>query len=470
MPRHVSSVFVPVPPDEVWAWHARPGAAARQVPGWSGVRLVRPPVGLRDGTQAELSVPAWPLRRRWTVETTDCRPGQGFVDRQLRGPFGAWEHRRRFLPEEDGCRVEDAVEWRAPLGALGAALTHARIGGRLERALAWRGQRLVADLGRHRDFRDAAPLRIAIAGASGMVGGELQAFLASGGHTVLPLVRPGSRSAGIPWDPACGGLDAEALARCDAVVHLGGHPIAGRWTSAERRRILDSRVESTRLLAESLARAPQRPRTLIVASGVGIYGDRGDELVDELSAGGDGFLADVCRAWEAACEPARAAGVRVVNLRIGLVVSARGGALPRMLAPHRLGLGGAMGSGRQWISWIALDDLVYLIHHVLRTDTVAGAVNAVAPVPVRASEFADAIAHALRTRARMRVPAWAVRAALGDMGRELLLGGCRVVSRALEQEVFAFSRPSLREALRWELGLIDRPRPAENGTSSSPFG
>jgi uncharacterized protein len=330
----------------------------------------------------------------------------------------------------------------------------------LARTFSWRQQRLLADLSRHRAFRRAPPQLIAIAGTNGLVGSQLAPFLTSGGHTVLPLVRRGSkRVAGLPWDPDAGVIDSAALADCDAIIHLGGAGIADRrWSPRRKRLIMDSRVRSTRLLAEALAATPRRkPMTLIVASAIGWYGDRGEEIVDEFSAPGSGFLADVCRAWEDACEPARRAGIRVVNLRIGMVLSHRGGALARMLPAFRLGLGGPLGSGEQWLSWIWIDDLVYAIHHALMTPNLTGAVNAVAPFPIRQRDFAKSLAKTLNRPCALRTPAWAIRATLGDMGRELLLSSCRVASRRLEEEIFAFGSPDLATALERELAPPPAP-------------
>jgi uncharacterized protein (TIGR01777 family) len=466
MPGFVSSVYLPAPPKEAYAWHARPGALHRLIAPWDGTRLLQSPPSIEDGARTVLSVRAGPLRRRWVAEFHDCQVDQLFADRQRRGPFASWDHVHRFRAEHDGCRLEDAIEYQLPWGL--RRLGEERVRKRLERLFAWRHQRTLRDLARHHAFRDRASLRVAIGGASGLVGAELSAFLASGGHTVLPLVRPGARGVGIAWDPVRGEIDDEALSQCDAVVHLGGHGIARRWSARQRRLIRDSRVESTRLLAEAIARVEPRPSVLVVASAIGWYGDRGDELIDEDSAPGDGFLAEVCRDWEEACQPAHEAGVRVINLRIGMVLSAHGGALPRLAAPFRVGLGGPVGSGAQWVSWIALDDLVYLIHHALCSPTLEGPVNAVAPTPVRNRDLGDHLGRVLRARSTVRTPAWAIRGVLGEMGRELILSGCRVVSRQLEQEVFAFSCPDVEQALRWEFGMPVPPRPA--APTSAPLG
>ncbi|MBI2491181.1 MAG: TIGR01777 family protein [Candidatus Rokubacteria bacterium] len=297
---------------------------------------------------------------------------------------------------------------------------------------------------------------VAVTGSSGLVGSALLPELAARGHQALRVVRPQSSAGGadtIRWDPAAGALDAAVLGGVEAVVHLAGASVAaGRWTLERKRRILESRTLPTRLLAETCARLPRPPRVLVSASATGYYGDRGDETLTEASAPGSGFLAEVCRAWEAATEPAAARGVRVVSLRIGIALSSRGGALAKMLPPFRLGLGGPIGSGRQWTSWIALDDLIGAILHSLTTESLRGPVNAVAPHPVTNREFSRALGRVLRRPALLPLPAFAARLLLGEMADELLLASARVLPARLVASGYAFEYPELPAALRAALG------------------
>jgi uncharacterized protein (TIGR01777 family) len=302
-------------------------------------------------------------------------------------------------------------------------------------------------------------VRIAVTGATGLIGGAVVRALLAAGHRVDRVSRqpPAPGSTDVQWDPGRGRLDRQALTGVDAAVHLAGESIAARrWTPAVRARIRDSRVEATRLLAATLADLDPPPRVLVTASAVGYYGDRGDEPVTEDSAAGSGFLADVARAWEAAAEPARAAGIRVATLRIGMVLAREGGALPRMLLPFRLGLGGPVGSGRQYWSWVTLGDLVRIIAHAIEDEALAGPVNAVAPGPVTNREFARTLGRVLGRPAVLPLPAVAVRLLLGDMGEALLLSGARVLPRRLERAGFRFQHPELEPALR---ALLGRPRP-----------
>jgi len=293
--------------------------------------------------------------------------------------------------------------------------------------------------------------RVAISGASGLIGQAASTALTEAGWTGLRLVRGAGevRSDEISWSPAEGELEPQALEGLDAVIHLSGESIAGgRWTSARKQRILSSRVETTGLVARVLAGLEAPPSVLVCASAVGFYGDRSDTWVDESSPPGEGFLAEVCRAWESAAEPARAAGIRTVHLRTGMVLAEQGGALAQMLPVFRLGLGGKLGSGQQYMSWIALPDVVRALGFVLEREELQGPVNAVAPHPVTNAEFTQVLGCVLGRPTLLSVPGFALRALLGTMADELLLHGQRVRPRKLAEAGFQFTYPELEEALR----------------------
>ncbi|NIP86553.1 MAG: TIGR01777 family protein [Planctomycetales bacterium] len=292
-------------------------------------------------------------------------------------------------------------------------------------------------------------MNILVTGASGLVGSHLQPALAAEGHTVTALVRRAAAAGQIRWDPAAGQLDADQLQGFDGVVHLAGESIAeGRWTAAKKERIRSSRVDPTTLLCQTLARLPQPPKVLISASAIGFYGDRGDQPLDEESPAGAGYLPEVCQAWEGATQAAAEAGIRVVRLRIGVVLSREGGALQKMLLPFRMGAGGRIGSGRQYWSWIAIDDLVGVIGHALQTTSLEGAVNAVAPQPVTNLEFTKTLGRVLGRPTIFPMPAFAARLALGEMANDLLLASARVVPAKLNGSGYTFRYPDLEGALR----------------------
>lgn len=304
-------------------------------------------------------------------------------------------------------------------------------------------------------------MKVLVSGSSGLIGSALVLFLRSGGHDVRRLVRKRGRLAAdeTAWDPAAGKIDKPALEGFDAVVHLAGENVAGgRWTAKRKAEIQSSRVQSTQLLTEALAGLKRPPRVLCAASAIGFYGHRGSQLLEEDAASGSGFLAELCREWEASTEPARRADIRVANLRIGVVLSAKGGALAAVLPIFRFGLGGVIGDGKQYVSWIAIDDVIGAIHHVLRKDGLHGPVNVVAPTPVTNHEYTKTLGSVLSRPTFLPVPAVAARLLFGEMADELLLSSTRVNPQQLLGSGYEFELPVLDDALRHLLETEDDGR------------
>ena len=298
-------------------------------------------------------------------------------------------------------------------------------------------------------------MKVLVSGSTGLIGSALVRDLAGDGHSVTRLVRPSSGTGGdaVHWDPGEETVDFGGLEGHDAIVHLAGENIAGApWSPERKKRIRDSRVHGTGLLSKSLLGLERPPNTLVCASATGIYGDRGEEVLREESKPGEGFLAGVCREWEEATGEAARKGIRVVNLRIGMVLSAEGGALAKMLPIFRAGAGGRVGSGRQYMSWIALPDLVGVIRHALATDSLEGPVNAVTPHPVTNREFTNTLGHVLGRPTIAALPAFAARLLFGEMANELLLASTRVEPAKLLASVYRFRLPNLEGALRSLLG------------------
>jgi uncharacterized protein len=304
-------------------------------------------------------------------------------------------------------------------------------------------------------------LTVAITGASGLIGNALVASLRADGHRVRRVTRSATTDGGqhISWNPETRTLDPRALDGVDAVVHLAGENVGERWTPERKRRIRESRINGTQLISAVAAQAEPRPRVLVSASAVGIYGNRGDEILDESSdpGGADDFLAQVGREWEAATEPAERHGIRVARLRFGVVLSEDGGALQRMLTPFRLGVGGKLGSGRQWMSWVSLHDVVAAIRFAITDSSISGAVNVVAPHPVTNAEFTRTLGRVLGRPTVFAVPATALRIAFGEMADATLLASQRAAPRRLLEAGFRFLHPDLEQALRSEL---ERPASA----------
>ena len=290
-------------------------------------------------------------------------------------------------------------------------------------------------------------MKIAVSGASGFIGSALVPALEARGHDVVRLVRrEASGPSEVPWDPAAGALDPDALRGVQAIVNLSGATIERRWTPSRKREIVDSRVDTSSLLARTATALDPRPAVFLCAGGAGAYGDRGAEVLTEESPSGAGFLADVCRAWEAAAEPARAVGIRVVNFRHGIVLARGGGALGRLLTPFRLGVGGRIGSGRQWWTWVGMRDLVAAYAFALEGD-LSGAVNLCAPNPVTNEQLTHALGRALHRPTVVPLPAFAARLAFGEMADELLLGGQRALPARLLDAGFEFTAPTIDDGL-----------------------
>ncbi len=440
MPRLVYRTELEATPEEVYDWHMRPGALERLMPPFEPGRVLFKEGPLEEGALRVLEL--GPLRSRWRAVHDSFVPGRQFRDVQQSGPMARWEHTHRFLPSPDGRTVlEDDIEYALPwpleplVGWYFRRLTNL--------VFAYRHRRTRQDL-----LRPRRPAKtVAVTGASGLIGTQLAAFLSTAGHTVVPVVRRGER----PGEVSVERL--EGLDGVDAVVHLAGKNVAeSLWSPDAKRAILESRTLLTHRLCRALAELPKPPAVLVCASATGFYGDRGDLWLDELSQPGSGFLSEVCQAWEAATRPARKAGIRVVHLRIGGVFSGRGGLLPRMAWPFRLGLGAVVGSGSQWLSWISHEDVVAAIDHCLWTESLEGAVNAVAPEPTTMREFAHTLGRVLRRPVWFRVPLTLVEMALGDMA-EIIRVSQRVRPVRLLESGFRFEDPDLELALRHQLGV-----------------
>jgi uncharacterized protein len=437
------------PLEEVFAWHTRPGAMTRLVPPWQPMSVVAETESLADGR----AVLALPGGLRWVAQhlPEEFDPPHRFVDAlSSAGPkswparaVGRWRHTHEFSEAPGGgTTIRDVVDAPVPAAALRSTF-------------AYRARQLADDLAAHRDAAEAGakPMVVAITGASGLVGSALAAFLSSGGHQVVRLVRRPARARDErQWQPD--GPAPDLLSGVDAVVHLAGASIAGRFTSGHKTAVRDSRIEPTRRLAQAAADGEDGPTLFVSASAIGFYGyDRGDAVLCEESVRGDGFLADVVADWETATAPAADAGLRVVTVRTGIVQAASGGTLRLMRPLFAAGLGGRLGSGRQWLSWIGLDDLVGVYHRALYDERLAGPVNAVGPSPVRNADYTKALARVVHRPAVLPVPSLAPRLLLGAQGaRELAQADQRVVPTKLTELGHRFRHDTVDDALAHQLG------------------
>lgn len=452
------SLDLPVDQATAFAYHDSPGALQRLLPPWEQIEIVSSDNKITAGSHVQLKGSVLGLPVKYLARHTVYDPPRHFQDVQEQGPFASWVHDHRFeTVSESQSRLIDHIEYQLPLGALGRRFGGGLADGKLETMFRYRHATTLHDL-KLAANNPMTPQRIALSGSTGLLGQQLQPLLQMLGHRVQPIVRQQAEGPNeiAVWDDGFS-ADAEAnlakLRGLDAVIHLAGKPIAaGRWTEKTKRQIRDSRVDKTLQLCQRLADlGDDKPQTLLCASATGFYGDRGDETLDEQSNPGQGFLTDVAQQWEQACRPAVEAGIRVVHLRFGMILSPRGGALQKTLLPAKLG-GGRLGSGRQWWSWIAIDDVLGGIYHALANPELRGPVNFVAPQALTNAQFTAVLGRVLRRPTTVPAPAIALRLALGEMADALLLASARVEPRQLQQTGYAFRFPELEPALRHLLG------------------
>ncbi|NEE01464.1 TIGR01777 family protein [Phytoactinopolyspora halotolerans] len=445
---------MPASVEGVFAWHARPGAISRLTPPWQPVRVAEEALSLRDG-RARLRLPGG-LTWAAAHQPDGYDPPRQFVDQLASSPFSrvlSWRHTHEFTPDDGGTRVTDVVETSVPEAVLRSMFRY-------------RHAQLAEDLAaqeRSRRWQTDA-LTVAITGSSGLVGTAVAALLSTAGHRVIRLVRRSPRGQDErQWNPES--PDTDLLAGVDAVIHLAGASIGGRFTESHKREIRDSRIGPTHRLAQAAAAAPSGPHVFVSASAIGFYGShRGDELLTEDHERGDGFLADVVADWEAATAPAAGSGIRCVQVRTGIVQTPRGGTLQLLYPMFFAGLGGRLGDGTQWLSWIGIDDLADIYLRSVCDADLHGPLNAVAPTPVRNAEYTRTLARVLRRPALVPVPGLGPRLLLGQEGaEELALASQRVAPGVLAGASHVFRHPDLEHALRHVLGRLratDAPQTA----------
>ena len=451
---------IQAPAKEVFEWHSRPGALNRLSAPFYPEKIIQRNPSLAEGARTVLKVPFGPFYFNWVSEHRGFDSRQlTFRDAQTQGPFVRFDHVHHFKSEGRlGCSMQDKIEYILPFGLLGKVMGGRYVRRKLERVFDYRHRVTHQDIQTHQRYSKEASLNILVSGSSGSIGGTLVPFLTSGGHRVTRLVRSESSlvSDQVRWNPEKEQVDAKNLEGLDAVVHLGGENImAKRWTPERKKQILESRAHGTKFLCETLARLNKPPKVLVSASAIGYYGNRRDEILDEESSKGDGFLAEVCEAWEEATKPAVQKGIRVVHVRIGIVLTPASGALAQMLTPFHLGIGGPLGNGQQWMSWITIDDLLGTILHAIKTEKLKGPVNAVAPNPVTNLKFTRTLAGILSRPAVVPAPGFALRFLFGELANEALLSSTRVKPKKLLDSGYQFHYTGLVEALRYLLGRTE---------------
>jgi uncharacterized protein len=442
---------LPVSAEEAYHWHIKPGALKRSVPPWKRVKLLSSAsTPEKEGSLLHFKLRWGPFKANWILKQQHCIPNQEFSVVQLKGPFRTYSHVHRITPIDAlSCNLVDEVTYSLPF-----FLSNSFVQKEMLRYMTWRHALLQADLKTY-DRYPRKPLRILLSGASGFIGSGLKNFLELGGHQVISLVRHKKNlpKDAIYWDPISGDVESKDFEGFDAVIHLAGASIAeGRWTKKRRQELFSSRCRDTWLLSQVLCRLYQTPKTVICASAIGIYGDRGDEVLTEESSPGEGFLADLCVHWEKATETIENRGARVVHPRFGVVIGANGGMLSKLLPIYRLGLGGKIGSGNQIISWIGIDDLFGGIYHCLMKESIRGAVNLTAPNPLPQREFAKLLAKNVGRPAIIPMPAAFLKMGLGrDKAQEIILSSQNVKPEKLLKTGYVFRDSDLKTVLLTQL-------------------
>jgi uncharacterized protein len=439
----------PFPAEEVFRWHLRPDSVQRLIPPWMDATTIFSTGGpAEEKSRVGMNIKWGPCHQKWILEHVGFKPGREFSERQVQGPFPYWFHTHRVKSlDASSSWLEDEIFYSVPF-----YLSHLKVEDHLRKIFSYRHETLKKDLLTYGSY-SCAPLRILISGSSGLVGSALTCFLRLGGHQIVHLVRKkkAAQPDEIIWDPSSGAVQNSDFEQFDAFIHLAGESIAdGLWTKGKKERIFQSRCRDTWLLAQIIHRLQHPPKTVICASAVGIYGDRSEKVTEE-SPPGKGFLADVCVKWEAATKSLEERGIRVIHTRFGYILSSRGGLLRKLLPLFRLGLGGKIGGGQQMIPWVALEDVVDALYHVLLEPEIKGPVNIVSPYPVKQEEFANLLAELLHAHLYFSIPKWCLK---GEKMRELLLASIEAVPQKLKDSGFLFRYPDLRDVLSYNIPII----------------
>ena len=455
------TVSCPASADEVFQWHVRPGALRRLLPPWDSATVKAgsgPEERLTRGAQTTIRLGVGPFGVDWKAEIAELdEEAKFFIDHSLSGPFKTWVHRHQVTADgAEASALTDHISYELPMGLLGRTFGGGFTKSKLERMFAWRHRVMLHDLDLHAEARAAGFVQktIAISGASGLVGRSLAAFLRTGGHRVLELVRRDAKAPHeVTWDPKAGTVDHAGLEGVDAIVHLAGESIFGpRWTAEKKRRVTESRVLGTRAIVDAIGKLSKPPEVLVSASAIGWYGDGGESVLTEDAPGGEGFLAETCAAWEDEVDKLRP-GVRSTKMRLGVVLDPGGGALKTMLPAFKAGVGGRLASGKQWFPWVILDDVIGAHHRALFDTSLSGPINVAAPGELRNHEFARVLGKVLSRPAILPVPGFALKAAVGkEQAQELFFFSVRVAPKKLEEAGFEFRYPSLKEALMHAMG------------------
>ena len=450
---------IPATNKVVFDYHAREGALERLVPPWSILRVTTHEGSVRDGATSTFKVNLGFIRFKWIAVHFGYSQDRQFQDKMVRGPFQTWIHTHSFIPSGIGyCMMEDKIVYSPPLGKLGSMLLNNTIQRNLNQLFLYRHRILRNDINLWKIAEGIKGKKILMTGSHGLIGSSLIPLLtAAGEHKITRLTRLSSRhnttkTHSIVWDLSNGKVDIKDLEGFDVVIHLAGENIFGRWTKSKKERIMDSRIKSTRLLCDTLTKLANPPSTLICASATGFYGNRENESLSEESKPGIGFLSDVCQKWEESTESARNAGIRVVNMRFGVVLTPKGGMLQKLLVPSRFRVGLRLGDENQYISWVSIEDVIGSIFYSIINSSIRGPVNVVAPNPVTNLEFSKTLAQIVNSKIILPVPHKIAKAMLGELADTMMASSALVIPKKLSSAGYQFINADLEDTLRLLLG------------------
>ncbi len=454
---YIKRTKIKAPVETVFSWHERDGAISRLTPPWAPLRMTaRTGEGVQKGVKVAFRLNIFKIPMIWEAQHIDYQKNKLFKDIQIKGPFSKWEHTHTFIPDGTGASImEDRVEFKLPFGFLSQPFY--RFAKKdFERMFSYRHRVLKYDLEHHVDATKKK--RILISGASGTIGSILVPFLRTCGHDVIRLVRKEGKLLNdeLFWDPYNGVLDLDKAGPIDAVINLNGVDISrGRWTKKQKKRIIDSRIMTTQVLVKKMSELEHKPSVFISSSAIGFYGEGEDRILSETTDRGKCFISRVCRQWEEASMDAETHGIRTIQLRIGVVLTPAGGALKRMELPFKLGCGVKLSHGRQYMSWISMDDVLSGVLYLLNNSDIKGPVNLVAPNPVTNSEFSKTLARVFSKKVIFTLPKFVALGLWGQMGKETLLTSARVAPEKLLDNGFLFQHETLFPALKDMLGRQD---------------
>jgi uncharacterized protein (TIGR01777 family) len=438
--------------EQLFDWHERDGAVNRLTPPWEKAEIIEKQGGITDGSRMKMRVKTGPISQEWIAVHKDYKRPETFTDVMEKGPFKTWQHKHSFFDQGDGSAIEDDITYSLPLSPISEIVAGRWVEQKLEKMFAYRYRITETDMQFMNKYKYTKKLIIAVTGANGLIGSNLIPFLTTQGHEIRKIARVSGATDKKYYHNTSTG-EIKGFEGADVVIHLAGEPIANaRWTDSKKKEIMDSRAIGTAQVATAIGKLEQPPKLLITASAIGFYGDRGDEIIDEFSEGRGGFSYDVCVNWENAARPVMDKGVRVVFARTGVVLSPQSGALTNFLPFFKAFMGSVPGSGKQYLSWISIDDMIRGITHCIYTEELEGPVNFTAPEPVRMKELAVVLGKVLNRPSGFRIPSFIVKIMFGQMGKELLLAGAKVLPKQLLDTGFDFTHARLEPALRHMLG------------------